>query len=424
MPMKFTATTTKHLRLPAGSRELIAFDDDTPGFGLRLRKSGARSWIVQYKLGAQNRRLTLGSTDLLDFTRARASARDVLAKVRLGEDPQSQKQQARITASETFGKYIDAYLEWKRAAVRPASFREITRHLQVYAKSWHTRPLSSITVRDAAVLVDGIAEKRGAPSANRAKASFSPYFGWLRSKGLIENNPFLFLPKQTENGSRERVLSDAELAAIWHAAGTGGDQFGTLVRVLILTGARRAEIGDLVWDEFVDDMVTIPAKRSKNRRDHEILLSAPARALLESRPRRNSTNFLFGQRDGAGFSGWSKAKKALDKRLADAGIRLAPWSLHDIRRTVATGLAERLGTEPHIVESVLGHVSGFLAGVAGTYNRALYRGPKAEAMQRWGDYVLALTVDHKANEPERRTAPARSTSSHEVRHGRRSRAEA
>jgi integrase len=409
--MRFTATTTKQLTLPKGAKELIVFDSDTPGFGLRLRKSGARSWIVQYKLGAQNRRLTLGSTDLLDFTKARANARDALAKVRLGEDPQAQKVQARVQASETFGRYLDAYLEWKQPQVRPNSFREIERYLRRYAKLWHTRPLATIGQRDAADLVDTITAKHGGPSANRAKAALAPYFSWLIGRGRIDSNPLTYTPKVSENGSRTRVLSDFELAAIWHAA--GDDQFGAIIRLLMLTGARRAEIGDLNWSEYADGMITVPEERSKNRRKHEVILGSLARGILESRPRRNTTNFVFGQRDNAGFGGWSKAKRELDERLT--GAITERWSLHDIRRSVATGLADRLQVEPHIVEAVLGHVSVYRGGIAGTYNRALYREPKAEALQRWSDHIQIIIID---NEPERWKRSGSSSLSHGATHGR------
>jgi integrase len=418
--MRFTAASTKALTLPKGAKELIVFDDDNPGFGLRLRKSGARSWICQFKIGAQHRRMTLGPADRLDFTRARSTARDILAKVRLGEDPQAQRLTAQVMAGETFGRHIEAYLEWKRPQVRPASFREIVRHLQQYAKAWHTRPLSSIGLRDAADLIEGVAAKHGGPSANRAKASFGPYFGWLLSRGRVETNPFAFTPKVNENGSRSRVLSNAELSAIWHAA--GDDQFGTIVRILMLTGARRAEIGDLTWDEVAGDMVTIPAARSKNRRDHEILLSRQVRELLDSRPRRNSTDFVFGQKDGAGFSGWSKSKRELDQRLVATGAITAPWTLHDLRRTAATGLAEQLQVQPHIIEAVLGHAGGFRAGVAGTYNRALYRAEKAEALQRWADHVQKII---KASKPGRAQRPGPLYSSQDGQsHGRRSKIDA
>jgi integrase len=277
--------------------------------------------------------------------------------------------------------------------------------------------LSSIGLRDAADLIETIAGKHGGPSANRAKASFGPYFGWLLSRGRVETNPFAFTPKVNENGSRERVLSNAELAAIWHTA--GDDQFGAIVKLLVLTGARRAEIGDLTWDEVAGDMVTIPAARSKNRRDHEIPLSPPAKALLDSRPRRNSTNFVFGQKDGAGFSGWSKSKRELDQRLVASGAITCPWTLHDLRRSTATGLAEQLQVQPHIIEAVLGHAGGFRAGVAGVYNRASYGSEKIEALRRWSDHIRKIV---KASEPKRsqRSGSPHTSTKDGQSHGRRS----
>ena len=413
--VKLTATAVAKLTLPKGVAEKIYFDDDVSGFGLRLRKGGSRSFVVQYKIGLQHRRLNLGSTALLDLTTARSNAKDVLARVRLGEDPQAEKAQARIAASETFGKYLDAYLDWKQPQVRPNSYREILRYLRQHAKRWHTRQLASISQRDAADLIDELADKHGAPSANRAKAALSPYFGWLLSKGRVDSNPFAYTPNAIEKGSRERVLSDTELAAIWRAC--GDDQFSAIVKLLLLTGGRRAELGNLSWTEIAGDMITIPEERSKNGREHEILLNTTARAILESQPRRNSSEFVFGLRDDSGFSGWSKSKAELDARLAANGAVMAPWTLHDLRRTVATNLAERLRIEPHVIEAVLNHISGHRAGVAGVYNRAIYREQKAEALQRWADLVQTIIIDN-ANGSECCKHSNPSSISHGVRHGR------
>jgi integrase len=413
--MKLTTAGIARLTLPDGVAERIFFDDDTPGFGLRLRQGGSRSWICQYKVGKANRRLTLGSTALLDLAKARSSARDALARVRLGEDPQREKAQTRVAASETFGRYLDEYLEWKQPQVRPNSFREIARYLRKHAAGWHTRQLSSINPRNAADLIDTLTGRHGAAAANRARAALSPYFDWLRSKGRIDTNPFANTPKAVESGSRERVLADTELRAIWHAAGDDG--FGTIVKLLTLTAARRTEIGSLSWPEIAGDLITVPEARSKNGREHEIPLSTLAREILETQPRRNSSDFVFGLRENSGFSGWSKAKAELDERLAATGAIAAPWTLHDIRRSVATNLADRLHVEPHIIEAVLGHISGHRAGVAGIYNRASYRDQKAEVLQRWAD----LVQDIISNGPERsqRSDPS---ISHGVSHGRREKA--
>jgi integrase len=154
--------------------------------------------------------------------------------------------------------------------------------------------------------------------------------------------------------------------------------------LLILTGQRREEIGGLRWIEVDLDrgLIVLPPERTKNRRQHEIPLSEPAKDILAKRSRNRDLVFGIGL---GGFSGWSDAKAALDEQLG-----IAEWRLHDIRRTVATGMADKLGVLPHIIEAVLNHVSGHKAGVGGIYNRARYAGEMREALRRWADYVTAL----------------------------------
>jgi integrase len=143
-------------------------------------------------------------------------------------------------------------------------------------------------------------------------------------------------------------------------------------------------MGMLTWGEvdLVRKLIVLPAARTKNGREHTLPLSAQALAILDRQPRRNSTGFVFG---GQGFQNWSRGKEALDQRLG-----IAPWRLHDLRRTCATGMAD-LGVLPHVIESVLNHVSGHKAGVAGTYNRAKYEPEMRGALQKWGDHVDAIT---------------------------------
>jgi len=168
--------------------------------------------------------------------------------------------------------------------------------------------------------------------------------------------------------SREHVVTDEELAAIWRAC--RDDDYGRIVRLLILTGQRRDEVGDMKWTELDLDrrIWAIPRERTKNGLTHEVPLSDVALEILQSIPRRDGRDFVFGEGRG-GFSGWSKSKTRLDARIAKAGAVMRPWRLHDLRRTVATHIAE-MGTLPHVVEAILNHVSGHKAGVAGIYNRA------------------------------------------------------
>jgi integrase len=169
------------------------------------------------------------------------------------------------------------------------------------------------------------------------------------------------------------------------------DQYGAIVRLLVLTGQRREEIGGLRWSEMdlVRRVISLPGERTKNGRPHEIPVTAAVIAVIEAQPRRGARDLIFG--DGSGsFQGWSRAKAALDKRIAkSAGNALAPWRLHDVRRTVATSMAD-LGVQPHVVEAVLNHVSGHKAGVAGVYNRSLYAAEKRAALELWAIHVLSL----------------------------------
>jgi integrase len=167
--------------------------------------------------------------------------------------------------------------------------------------------------------------------------------------------------------------------------GLGDDRFSEIVRLLLLTGQRRNEIGHLQWSEIdlSRKLIVLPPERVKNGRQHEIPLSRQALTVVERLPRRNSSPFLFS--DKQGFNDWDGAKQQLDKRVG-----IAPFTLHDLRRTCATGMAE-LGVQPHIIEAVLNHVSGHKAGVAGIYNRARYEADMRQALQLWADHLDQIT---------------------------------
>jgi integrase len=185
------------------------------------------------------------------------------------------------------------------------------------------------------------------------------------------------------------VLSPTELATIW-AATAGDDDYSAIVRLLLLTGCRADEIGSLSWAEVFGDKIVLPGLRTKNGRDHIVPLSGPAQSIIAGRPRMFGGVFVFG-RGGKdrGFTGWSSCKVLLDARIKAAGVKVKPWTNHDLRRTVATLMAES-GVAPHIVEAVLNHVSGHRHGVAGIYNRATYSAEKAAALTLWADKLLEI----------------------------------
>ena len=257
-------------------------------------------------------------------------------------------------------------------------------------------PVESVERRTIASLLAELEKLSGAVAANRARAALSAYFNWLAREGYINTNPVSFTNKAIEAGARVRTPNEDELRTILRAL--RDDEYGAIVRLLILTGLRRDEIGSLCWSEVDLDAatITLPPARTKNGREHITPLSEPALEVLKARARRAGPggelrDYVFGRGLG-GFSGWSKSKVEFDTRIAQmrGGQALPHWTLHDLRRTISTALHERFGVAPHVVEVILGHVSGHKGGVAGVYNKALYIDERRRALERWGKHVMTL----------------------------------
>lgn len=414
--MKLDQTSLARLTLPAGRSEMIVFDDKLPGFGLRIRAGGKRTWIVQYRVGAKQRRKTLGSFPTISADRARAAAKQDLAEIQLGSDPQAKKAEQRARAVETLEAIAGRYLRHQRERLKPRSLDQVETHLKKHWSPLNGLPIHEITRRNIAARLGEIADERGPFAANRARTTLSGLFSWAMKEGLVDANPVIGTNLQADEQPRERVLTDAELVAIWNAC--RDDDYGRIVRLLILTGQRRDEVGGMAKSEI--DLAarkwSIPRERTKNSRAHELPLSDLALEIIEKAIGREGTEkrdpvFGDGPRaaDGTarGFSGWSKAKAQLDARVQAARTAAAkptkgaksekasPWRLHDLRRTVATRMAD-LGVLPHVVEAVLNHVSGSKSGVAGVYNRALYSAEKRQALDLWAAHIEALLAGKPA----------------------------
>jgi len=407
--VKLTQRTISGLALPEGRAEAIFFDDDIPGFGLRLRDGGSRNWVFQYKLGVKQRRLTLGSVNAVNPAKARDKAGDLYAMVRLGRDPAGDRAEGRTRAGETFEPIMRRFLARQKARMKPRSYLEVERHLLAHCKPLHGLPLATVERRTVAARLSAIAESSGPVAANRARASLSAFFAWAVREGVAEVNPVIGTNKQNEITERDRALTDPELREVWLAL--NDDHYGDMVRLLMLTGQRRAEIGSLEWSEIdLDrDLLRLPAERTKNNRPHEVPLCGAARVILQRQPKREGRGLVFGEGQG-GFSGWGHAKAAVDRRIlenrreaatkpgADASKvkPMVPWRLHDLRRTAATRMGD-LGVQPHVIEAVLNHVSGHKAGVAGVYNRSTYSAEKVAALALWAEHVMAIVTDRPSN---------------------------
>jgi len=385
--MKLTAQLAEGLKLQHGEADRIWFDDAVPGFGLRVRQTGSRSWIFQYKIGGKTRRLVIGQASAIKLGRAREIASEHYAKVKLGRDPGAEKRLQVLQSSHTFGGLAAKYLEQQQGALRPGSFREISRHLETHSASLYRLPVDTVDQRTIAERLSGIEKNSGAVTANRVRASMSAMFSWGMKEGLVLANPVANTNKREEK-TRDRVLVDAELRAIWRSL--DDRYYGNIVKLLMLTGQRLNEIAGLRWSEIDFDrgLISLPGTRTKNARPHELPMSSQVRTLLSAQPKIDGRDSIFGKRK-APYSGLSRCKAELDTRIAASGRALAPWVLHDLRRSVATGMAE-LGIQPHVIEAVLNHVSGHKGGIAGIYNRAQYSAEKAEALARWDEHISAI----------------------------------
>jgi integrase len=395
--VKLTATSVRALALPAGKGDYIVFDTDVPGFGLRLRAEGSRGFVFQYKIGSKQRRMALGAASAISIGDARKTAERLYAQAKLGLDPAGDKAEAKAAASETFAAIVPGFLAHQRSHLRRRSYRDAERHLLVHLRTLHGLQLAKITRRDVAACLATVAEKSGKPTYNRARSSLSGFFAWAMTRGLLEANVVVGTRPYKEV-ARERVLTAAELRTIWSVLGE--DHFSIIVRLLMLTGQRANEIAGLRWSEvrLDDDLIVLPAERVKNKRSHSIPLSAIAHDIIANQPRRVTAtgaprDLIFGV--GAGpFSGWAHCKDKLDATIARVtGAPLAPWRIHDIRRTVATRMGE-LGVQPHAIECCLNHSGGFRAGVGGVYNKAAYKREMRQALDRWATHLATITEGH------------------------------
>jgi integrase len=285
-----------------------------------------------------------------------------------------------------FGAVVERYLVIKRATLRPRSLQAAERYLRVYSKRLHGMPIGAIKRADVAVILQEITAHHGRVSAARARGNLSALFSWAMREGLCDANPVIATNNPARGiPARERVLDDNEIKIIWESL--LDDSFGKIVKLLLLCGCRRAEIGGLRWSEINLDtgVLTIPGERTKNHKALVLTLAPAAIQILRSVPRHDGQECVFGKR-GRGFSAWSYSAMALNSRAAAAGRPLQPWRLHDLRRSMRSGLG-RLGVAPHVAEMVIGHAQ---SGVQGIYDRYRYEAEIAQALAAWAEFLTAI----------------------------------
>lgn len=425
MQIRFTEAALSQLSVPKGARDCQFFDANLPGFGFRKFASGRASYFVKYKLGKQQRRLTLGPYIPGRLSDIRRKAAELLAEVRLGVDVQAERRGQPSGQNASLAEIIPDYLDARQSELSPEWHKEIAIYLHRGWAEFHERSIKSLERGELVRELDRIAKQRGAVTADHARKALSGLFSWAIDRGYVSGNPLLRLKRYAKGNERDRVLSLKELIAVWTAR--QGDDFGHITGLLILTLQRREEISELIWkevDDHHDYQLSLPKHRTKNGRAHRIPLCQQALEILNNIPKRDGRPFLFGEGD-RGFQGWSKSKarllvaacrilnpelmgefearsgdltritnrKSSEKAAQALGYdsvhhifnAIFPhWTLHDLRRTGGTLINEFGLGDPHIVEAILNHVSGpSKGGVAGIYNRAQYEDQKRHTLTRW-----------------------------------------
>jgi integrase len=423
--MKLTVLNVDNWKPTATRQEILDHD----GLYFIVQPSGVKSWALRYrrKNGGKAVKHTIGSYPAFTLKAARSEATRLRAEIERGGDPHNEKLVARRRDAEVDDsfeavarRYIEEYQfrrnrswEWTARLLGFAVDTEATvaakecpplrvvkdgsrdqrgRRRLSLANRWGKRHLGDITDSDVNAVLDSISA-RTPILANRLHAILHKLFDWARSKKLpVTANPCVGIERPAKEQSRDRILDDKELRKVWLAADKLGHPYAGIVKLLILTGQRRNEIAGLHWAEVdIDESVLhLPAARTKNGLAHDVPLSAPAQAVVADLPRIVDADLVFTIKRQR-ITGFSRMKERLD---AASGV--TDWTLHDLRRTVASGL-QRLGVRLEVTEAVLNHKSGSTAGIVGVYQRHDYATEKADALARWGDYVDALVSGTKAN---------------------------
>jgi len=374
-----TDTKIAALKAPQSGQEEHA---DTRVIGLRLRigKKGRKAWILRKRIGKTVINRKLGDYPAMSLAAARKAAEAFLDT--LGRENTKDAAKAIAAIDRTFGEVAKLWIDTV-AKKKNASWKLQERRLEMHVfPHWRDRKIAGITRKDVSNLLAPI---EGIVLPNRVLATIRPVFTFAVKEEYIPASPASLQDKIKEE-PRDRVLKMDELVRIWNAAPLCGWPFGHLVRLLMLTGQRRNEVAEMKWVEVSQDDATwiIPKERTKARRAHLVPLSGPALAMLESCPRMGE--YVLSSDGRTHVGGFSKGKQALDTYLSATGEPMEPWRLHDLRRSCATHMVERLGTRELVVERVLNHAP---KGVTATvYIHTAYAAEKREALDKWAAELM------------------------------------
>ncbi len=390
---------------PDPKKRITIFDKATTGLCLVVSPRGRKTFTLVGRAPAQNGKpgkqiwKEVGNPPEMTVDDARAKAREGLLRIKAGEEPFPEAVEE--AKPESFNDVAHNFLKRhvkKEGQGEPAlrSTKEIERQIDVFFRpKWGEFPFADIKRSHIAKVMRDIADERGPVMADRALANLSKLFK-LQAEFMDDDwqVPTVGIVRKIKASARARtrVLADDEgdgdLRLLWGATG-GAGTFGAFVRTLLLTARRRAKVAAMKWVELSEDGTwAIPAEPGEKGNADRLKLPVLALEIIKAQPRIEGNPYVFAARAKGHLAGFGPLKAKLDAaiRIANDGIDIKPWTLHDLRRT-AKSLMVRAGVRPDISERVLGHA---MPGVEGIYDRHDYFDEKGRALVALARIILPI----------------------------------
>jgi len=389
--VKLTDKIIRSLEPPVTGNRLF-YDSEIPGFALRVTARGARAFVLNYYADGVERRLTLGRYPAWSVAAARNRAKELRREVDNGGDPLAAR--APPEPTKTVGDVLDLFM--KRYALeklrRPNHYADAFGRLVKPAIG--KMPITDLRRRHIVGMLDTIEDDNGAVMATRALSYLRSALNWYATRDDEFTVPIVrgMARSSASDRARNRVLIDDEIRTLWPSPFEQAGNFGRGCRVMLLTGCRRSEVTGMTWTEIDEDTWIIPASRYKTAKDHVVPLSGAARAIIDAQPRTGP--LVFPGKGGVPLSRGGNHKARIDR----AAPGLAPWTVHDLRRT-SRSLMSRAGVRPDIAERVLGHA---IPGIGRVYDRHEYLSEKRDALEK-----LASLIERIVDPPPVNVVPLR-----------------
>lgn len=370
--MRLTDISVRALAVPPKGQKTY-FDDTLPAFGCRVSQGGTRAFVLQH--GADRQLTTIGRYPIVSLSEARTEAKRLLAERTLGRHRPHV-----ITWDDALALFFSACEQKNKPRTVRDYKRLLTRHF-----AFGKKHLSEISPQDINRKIDKL--QKVVSEQNHALVAAKVFLRWAQRRHYVEHSPCEGM-QTVKRASRDRALTDEELAIVYRTAEAMGYPFGTIVQLCILTGQRRSEIAWLRRSYFTKNTLAVPASLAKNKRQHVMPIGTLTKSIVDNLPHQEDLLFPA-QRGDKVFGGWSKQKQEFDRKILEEGHVIAPWTLHDLRRTFATNLAA-LAVRLEVTERLLNHISGSLGGLVDVYQKHNWMPEMRDAIEKWEKKLKTL----------------------------------